>query len=55
VCNIGQVVARLAANPRLARNESFLNKWPELNSFFDKYPGSKDRFLSDPVRHSLVR
>ena len=39
---------RLAANPRLARNESFLDKWPELNSFFDKYPGSKDRFLSDP-------
>lgn len=39
---------RLAANPRLANNESFLNKWPALNSFFDEHPGAKDRFLADP-------
>ena len=39
---------RLAANPHLADNESFLRRWPELNAFFAKYPGSKERFLADP-------
>jgi hypothetical protein len=39
---------RLAANPRLANSDSFLRRWPDLNNFFAKYPGSKDRFLEDP-------
>jgi hypothetical protein len=39
---------RLAANPHLANSESFLRRWPDLNNFFAKYPGSKDRFLDDP-------
>jgi len=39
---------RLAANPRLADNGSFLRQNPELNAFFMKYPGSKERFRADP-------
>jgi hypothetical protein len=39
---------RLAANPHLANSEGFLKRWPELNNFFAKYPGSKGRFLDDP-------
>jgi hypothetical protein len=39
---------RLAANPRLVNSESFLKKNPELNDFFEKFPGSKERFLADP-------
>lgn len=39
---------RLAANPRLAVNTGFLNKYPDLNNFFSKYPGSRERFLDDP-------
>ncbi len=39
---------RLAANPHLANSESFLKRWPDLNNFFAKYPGSKERFLDDP-------
>jgi hypothetical protein len=43
-----RMARRLAANPRLVNSDSFLNRWPELKNFFDKYPGSKDRFLDDP-------
>jgi hypothetical protein len=39
---------RLAANPHLANNENFLRRWRDLNNFFNKYPGSKERFLADP-------
>jgi hypothetical protein len=39
---------RLAANPHLANSGSFLRRWPDLNNFFAKYPGSKERFLEDP-------
>jgi hypothetical protein len=39
---------RLASNPRLADDESFLRKWPDLNNFFAKYPGSKERLLANP-------
>jgi hypothetical protein len=39
---------RLAGNPHLADNSGFLNKNPDLNAFFTKYPGSKERFLADP-------
>ena len=39
---------RLAANPRLADNSSFLRRWPALNDFFSKYAGSKERFVADP-------
>ncbi len=53
---------QLAANPRLANNNKFLNRWSDLNNFFTKYPGSKERFLEDPGNylaqvhmHHLVR
>jgi hypothetical protein len=39
---------RLAANPHLANSNSFLRRWLDLNNFFNKYPGSKERFLADP-------
>ena len=39
---------RLAANPHLVNSDSFLRRWPDLKNFFDKYPGSKERFLEDP-------
>ena len=38
----------LAANPHLANSGSFLKRWPDLNNFFAKYPGSRERFLEDP-------
>ena len=38
----------LAANPHLANSGSFLTRWPDLNNFFAKYPGSRERFLEDP-------
>jgi len=39
---------RLAANPHLANSDSFLRRWRDLNNFFNKYPGSKERFLANP-------
>ena len=42
------MAAKLARNPALANNGRFLAKYPDLNGFFSKYPGSKDRFLADP-------
>jgi hypothetical protein len=39
---------RLAANPHLVNSDSFLRRWRDLNNFFSKYPGSKERFLADP-------
>jgi hypothetical protein len=43
-----KMARRLAANPRLANNNSFLRRWRDLNNFFSKYPGSKERFLKNP-------
>jgi hypothetical protein len=39
---------RLAADPHLANSASFLRRWLDLNNFFAKYPGSRERFLEDP-------
>ncbi|MGH7915468.1 MAG: hypothetical protein ACREPW_12605, partial [Candidatus Binataceae bacterium] len=57
-----KMARRLAANPHLANNDSFLRRWRDLNNFFAKYPGSKERFLEDPGNylaevhmHHLVR
>jgi hypothetical protein len=43
-----KMARRLAANPHLANSDSFLSRWRDLNNFFNKYPGSKERFLADP-------
>jgi hypothetical protein len=43
-----KMARRLANNPQLADEISFLKKYPDLNNFFAKYPGSKERFLANP-------
>ncbi|HZO81504.1 MAG TPA: hypothetical protein VFB33_07385 [Candidatus Binataceae bacterium] len=43
-----KMARRLATNPSLADDNDFLKKYPELNRFFSKYPGSKERFLANP-------
>ena len=43
-----KMARRLAANPHLANSDSFLRRWRDLNNFFSKYPGSKERFLANP-------
>ncbi len=43
-----KMARRLAANPHLANSDSFLKRWRDLGNFFNKYPGSKERFLADP-------
>jgi hypothetical protein len=39
---------RLKQDPKLASDDSFVGKYPDLQLFFGKYQGSKDRFLADP-------
>jgi hypothetical protein len=39
---------RLKQNPTLASDDAFVGKYPDLRDFFNKYQGSKERFLADP-------
>ena len=39
---------RLKQNPALVKDDSFVGKYNDLQLFFNKYQGSKDRFLADP-------
>jgi hypothetical protein len=39
---------RLKQNPELAKDDSFVGKYSDLQLFFNKYQGSKERFLADP-------
>jgi hypothetical protein len=39
---------RLKQNPALVKDDSFVGKYGDLQLFFNKYQGSKDRFLADP-------
>jgi hypothetical protein len=39
---------RLKQNPALVKDDSFVGKYNDLQLFFNKYEGSKDRFLADP-------
>ena len=39
---------RLKQNPALVSDDSFVGKYPDLQLFFQKYPGAKERFLADP-------
>lgn len=39
---------RLKQNPAVVKDDSWVGKYPDLQLFFGKYQGSKDRFLADP-------
>jgi hypothetical protein len=39
---------RLKQNPALVKDDEFVGKYNDLQLFFNKYEGSKDRFLADP-------
>lgn len=39
---------RLKQNPAVVKDDSWVGKYPDLQLFFSKYQGSKDRFLADP-------
>jgi hypothetical protein len=39
---------RLKQNPALVSDDSFVGKYPDLRDFFNKYQGSKERFLASP-------
>jgi nucleoid-associated protein YgaU len=39
---------RLKQNPALVKDTAFVGKYNDLQLFFNKYEGSKDRFLADP-------
>ncbi len=39
---------RLKQNPALVSDDSFVGKYPDLQLYFQKYSGAKERFLADP-------
>lgn len=39
---------RLRQNPALASDTSFVGKYPDLQLYFNKYQGSRERFLANP-------
>jgi len=39
---------RLKQNPAVVKDDAWVGKYPDLQLFFNKYQGSKDRFLGDP-------
>jgi hypothetical protein len=39
---------RLKQNPEVVTNDSWVGKYPDLRDFFNKFQGSKERFLADP-------
>jgi len=39
---------RLKQNPAVVKDDSWVGKYPDLQLFFSKYQGSKERFLADP-------
>lgn len=39
---------RLKQNPSLVSDDSFVGKYPDLQLYFQKYSGAKERFLADP-------
>lgn len=43
-----RMLKRLKQNPALASDDSFVGKYPDLRDFFNKYQGSKERFLANP-------
>lgn len=39
---------RLKQNPTLVKDDTFVAKYSDLQLYFSKYQGSRDRFLADP-------
>ena len=39
---------RLKQNPAVVKDDSWVGKYPDLQLYFNKYQGSKERFLADP-------
>jgi len=39
---------RLKQNPNVVTNDEWVGKYPDLQLFFNKYQGSKERFLAQP-------
>lgn len=39
---------RLKQNPDVVKDDSWVGKYPDLQLFFTKYKGSKERFLANP-------
>ncbi|HLK87254.1 MAG TPA: hypothetical protein VKT27_12185 [Candidatus Binataceae bacterium] len=39
---------RLKQNPNVVTNDAWVGKYPDLQLFFNKYQGSKERFLAQP-------
>ena len=39
---------RLKQNPALVSDDSFVGKYPDLQLYFQKYPGAKERLLANP-------
>ena len=39
---------RLRQNPNVVTNDAWVGKYPDLQLFFSKYQGSKERFLASP-------
>ncbi len=46
-----RMTRRLKQNPNLAQDEGFLAKYPDLQQFFNDYPGSQKRFLATPGKY----
>jgi hypothetical protein len=39
---------RLKQNPAVVNDDAWVGKYPDLQLFFNKYKGSKERFLANP-------
>lgn len=39
---------RLKQNPAVVKDDSWVGKYPDLQLYFNKYQGSKERFLANP-------
>jgi hypothetical protein len=39
---------RLKQNPAVVKDDSWVGKYPDLQLFFNKYQGSRERFLANP-------
>ncbi|HTQ24630.1 MAG TPA: hypothetical protein VMI09_08025 [Candidatus Binataceae bacterium] len=45
---------RLKQNPAVVKDDSWVGKYPDLQLYFNKYQGSKERFLADPGPYLMM-